>query len=116
MRGALRVAMLAIAFVLATATFGWWTVAVLGAVWGWVDGRGARGALVAGAAAGLAWLALLLWASLGVPETGFATRTAAAMGAPAWALVAVTLLFPVVQAGSAALVTARRAGGSVPAQ
>lgn len=60
MGSAIRLAILAIAFALITVAVGWWAVAVVGVLWGWLAGNGIRYHRTLGAgAAGLAWLAIL---------------------------------------------------------
>lgn len=105
----LRLVLLAVAFALATATFGWWTVAVLGLVWGWLGGRGRGVATTAAVAAGLGWAGLLAWAALRGPVAELATKVGGVMELPAWGLIALTIVFPMALAGSGALILA---GGS----
>ncbi len=102
MRPALRVALLAVAVALATATFGWWMVPLLGAVWGGVAGRGTRPALTMGAAAGLGWLFLLLWTATQGPVWLLADKVGGALALPGWLFVVLTVGFAVLLGGSAA--------------
>lgn len=101
-RALLRIGLLAAAFTVATATFGWWAVAVLGVAWGLIDGRTARTALTAALAAGLGWAALLGWTALSGPAAELAHRIGGAMGMPGWAFATATVLFAVLVAGSGA--------------
>jgi len=56
----IRLAILAVAFALITIAVGWWAVAVVGMLWGWMAGTRVRHGRTLGAgAAGLAWLAVL---------------------------------------------------------
>ena len=57
---AIRLATLAAAFALITVAVGWWAVAVVGVLWGWLAGSGIRYHRILGAAAaGMAWLTIL---------------------------------------------------------
>ena len=106
MRVLLRVLLLAVAFALGTAVFGWWAVPVLAAAWG-VIAHDRRGAPVAAAAGGFAaWLGLLLWTAATGPARELADKLGALLGAPGAGLVALTLLFPALAAWSAAYVGA----------
>jgi hypothetical protein len=56
----IRLAVLAVAFALITIAVGWWAVAVVGVLWGWLAGSGIRYTRTLSAvAASLAWLAIL---------------------------------------------------------
>jgi len=107
-RALIRVLLLATAFALATAAFGWWTVPLIAVVWGALA-RTLRGAsLIAAIAAAAAWGALLLWGAVHGPVRMLAIELAGVMHVPAVALVAVTLAFPAVLAWSGTAVMARR--------
>jgi len=74
MRQSLRLALLAAAFALGSIAFGWWSAALIGVLWGWLGGSGARDrvwytTLVAGAAALIGWSAVLGWTMV-TGETG----------------------------------------------
>ena len=122
---------LAAAFTLAS-WLGWWTVPVLGLIWGWlnpdplrVGSRAAeppsrpvvkppsrRAALPATLAALAGWA---LWLGIdGLAGAGglgrLGPRLAGVVGQPLPLLVAVTLLFPALLAGTAAAVGSRLAG------
>ncbi len=57
---AIRLVILAMAFALITIAVGWWAVAVVGVLWGWLAGSAIRYHRTLGAvAAGVAWLAIL---------------------------------------------------------
>ncbi len=108
-----RLVLLAAAFALATATLGWWTVPLLGGVWGAIALRGTRPVATAAAAAGVGWLVLLLWAATQGPVWLLARKVGPILMVPGWLFVGLTLMFPVLLAGSAAaLVTGVR--GLVP--
>ena len=107
-RALIRVLLLAAAFALATAAFGWWTVPLIAVVWGALA-RALRGAsLIAAIAAAAAWGALLLWGAVHGPVRALAVELAGVMHVPAVALVAATLAFPAVLAWSGTAVMAHR--------
>lgn len=114
-RLALRLLLLCAAFVVATLLLGWWGVALLAVAWG-VTARDTRGAgLVAGAAAMLAWAGLLAWTALHGPATALAATLGGIMGAPGFAFIVLSLIFPAAlawagaraSAGTAAAFTSR---------
>lgn len=110
-RSVVRIVLLAVAFGLATATFGWWTVPVLGVVWGAVAGRGPPGGgfpawwehpgRTAALAAALAWLGLWLWTALNGPMGTLLHRLSGVLGLPGVVLIGMTLLYPAAVAGVA---------------
>lgn len=103
-RALLRLGLLAVAFALGTYAFGWMAVPVVGVVWGAMAGQARRPAVQAGAAAAIAWAALLLVpAMVGLPTLTFGTRLAAAMQLPAWALWLTELVFPLLAGWAGAL-------------
>jgi hypothetical protein len=104
MRVTLRIALLAVAFALATAAFGWWTVPLLGGVWGAVASPGTRPALTAGAAACLGWGLLLAWAAAQGPALVLAQRVGGVMGLPGWLFAVLTVAFAALLGGTAAAV------------
>lgn len=110
MRPLLRIAILGVAVVFATAWFGWWAVPVVGAAWGAVAAPPTRPALTVAAAAAVAWAALLAWTALLGPVTVVAGAVSAELGLPAWALVAATVLYPMCLAGAAASLVAAARG------
>lgn len=104
MRYALRLGLLAFAFALATAAFGWWTVPLLGVAWPMIAGPAAsRAAATAALAAALGWLLLLVWAAAQGPVGPVASKVGGAMGMPGIMLVLVTLAFPALLAGTGAV-------------
>lgn len=107
MRASLRVGLLALAFALATATFGWWTVALLGAIWGGVAASASRPGVTAGMAAGLGWILLLVWTATQGPVSVLAQRAGGVMGLQGWLLGLVTVAFAALLALCAAQVTHR---------
>lgn len=121
-RALLRVALLALAFCLATYGFGWWGVPAVAAVWGGMSRGRVRTGVEAGAGAAAAWVLLLAVPPIfGAPTFSFGTRLAAAMSVPVWALVAAEVVFPFAAAWSAATVVsalfgARGSNATAPSQ
>ncbi len=106
MKPPIRVLVLALAMGLVTALLGWWMVPVVGAIWGFVASRDTWPAATAAAGAGLAWAALLGWAAVRGPILAVAGKVGAIMAVGGAGLIAIALLFPVLLAGSAAVLTA----------
>jgi hypothetical protein len=104
MRASLRVGLLAPAFALATAVFGWWTVPLLGAVWGGVAAATSRPAVTAGTAAGLGWLLLLAYTALQGPVWVLAQKVGGVLALPGWLFAVLTVAFGALLGGSAAVV------------
>ena len=108
------------AFLLLTLAFaaasllGWWAIPAAAALWGFLRPVARRPALVAAGAAALAWSGWLLVDALSPRGDfgGLATRLAGIFSLPAPALLAVTVLFAALLAGSAAYV----AGAMAPAR
>lgn len=100
----LRLLALAILAALATALLGWWATCLVGLGRGIGAGAARRRALEAGLAAALGWAMLLAWiaASAGAPVWRLAGEVGGLFGLPAIGLVAATLLFAGLLAGSAA--------------
>jgi hypothetical protein len=105
--------LLTLAFV-AASTLGWWAIPATAALWGLMRPIGGRPALFAAAAAALAWTAWLVVDALSPRGDfgGLATRLAGIFSLPAPALIAFTVLFAALLAGSAAYV----AGAIAPAR
>jgi hypothetical protein len=97
-----RTALLAAAFAAATAGLGWWSVAVVAALWGVLARTRRRPAAAAAVAAALAWGALLLWTTSRGAAGALAGKLGTTMGIPPAALFGVTLLFAALLAWSAA--------------
>ncbi len=89
------------AFALATALFGWWTVPVLAAAGALWNPNPRRAAFASAGAAALAWALLLLWTARAGRVGNLAGKLGASFGVPALAVVALTLVFPALLAGSA---------------
>ena len=107
MRLLARSALLAAAIAAGTWAFGWWSVPLVAAVWGWTAASFRRPVAVAALAAAFAWGALLAWSWLA--SAGRAPALAEALGgvmrAPPAALVALTLVFPALLAACASQLT-----------
>ena len=99
--------MLALAFALTTIVAGWWGVLALGVVWGLVARANSHPGWVAAAAAGSAWLALLLWTATQGPVGLLAARVGGVMGISGWGLIGLTVLYPAMLAGSVAATVSR---------
>jgi hypothetical protein len=95
-----EVVLLAIAMVAATIVGGWWGVLAAAFVWGAWSGRAGRVAL----AAAWAWGSVLVWTAASGPLAAVIAALGTIAGAPGWALVVATLVFPAVMAWSAAVV------------
>ena len=106
--GSLRLVILAICVALGTVLVGWWSVPLVGALYGVVSRGTARPGRGAALAAALAWGGYLAITALGgAPVWALATRLAQSMELPAWGLLAATLGFPAVLAGLASYLGAR---------
>lgn len=105
---ALRIGLLSLAVALATAVLGWWSVPVLGAVWGGIAGRTTRPALTASASAGIGWILLLLWTATQGPVWDLAQKIGGVMSLPGWMFAVITIGFPMLLAGLAAGVLTTR--------
>jgi hypothetical protein len=84
---------------------GWWAVAVIGVAAGLTAPAGRRTALEAAAGAVLGWAAILAASAVGAPVWAVAQQVGPLFRVPALGFVAVTLVFPALVAGSAALLT-----------
>ena len=95
---------------LATWIVGWWGVAVAAVVIGALQWRRKGIAWMTALAAMLAWSALLLTNTIGGRFGALSSALGGVMGAPAGALVVVTLLFAGLLGWSAAVVASQLAG------
>ena len=88
-----------------TAVVGWWIVPILAALWMRVlpSDRSAVATTTVGAAAG--WLILVGAMALQGPVPAVAAMCSAVLGLPRWGFPLVTVLFPAMLAGSAAVLT-----------
>jgi hypothetical protein len=94
---------LAVAFGVGTWYVGWWSVFVIALAWGWLVGAPRRPVVRALVAAALAWMGFLAYDSIRGPAGRLARTLGAVMHLPPIVLVAVTVIFPVLLAGSAAM-------------
>ena len=103
MRKLLAVALLTAAFAAATVV-GWWTVPLVGALWGVLRSALSRPALLAGLAAASAWGLWLVYdySVAGATFAPFLGRLAGVLTIPTTILILVTVLFPGLLAWSAA--------------
>ena len=97
----LQIALLGLAFSLATALFGWWAVPLLACFWGVYDNAENRPGLIASFAAGLGWALLLVWTTTQGPVLLLSSRASGVMGVPSVMLFALTLMFPMALAWGA---------------
>lgn len=113
MRQAAGFLLLTLAFA-AASVLGWWAVPATAVLWGILRPVSRRPALFAAAGAALAWSGWLLADGLSPRGDfgGFATRLAGIFSLPAPVLIALTVLFAALLAGSAAYV----ASAIVPAR
>ena len=101
MRPFVKYVLLAEAFAVTTFGLGWWSVPLVAAAWGLVS-RSNRKALFAALAALGGWVTLLLLDVMRGPVTTMASQLGGVMHMPAFALYALTLIFPVLLAWCAA--------------
>lgn len=99
----LRLLVVTMVIALGTVLVGWWVVPVVGAVYGVVVGGTERPGLLAATAGTLGWGGYLGLMALGdAPVAGFGRDLSASLGLPGGALLAATLVYPALLAGSAA--------------
>lgn len=98
-------------FAFGTWGIGWWTVPVIGWMWGATPGRPAHPVVTAAGAAAGAWAALLALAALRGPVGELAIKLGGIMGVAGWVLVAATVLLPALLAGAGAGVAVAVVGG-----
>ena len=95
--------LLALVTALATVFAGWWTVPVIAAIWTLVAPR--RGSVLSAAlGAAVAWAALLAIAARSGPVAALADLMGQILNASAAAVIALTVAYGALLAGSAALV------------
>ena len=92
MNRVIRLIILTVAFVLITIAVGWWAVALVGVLWGWLAGSGIRYPRVLGAAAaGLAWLAILTSGALSEEGRALLTTVSGLFSVPGALVVIATV-------------------------
>jgi len=96
--------LLGVAFAAGTLFVGWWSIPIIAVVWGWLVGPARRPATRAAAGVALAWLGFLAYDAMRGPLGRLARTLGATMKLPPAVLVAVTLIFAVMLAWSAAIV------------
>ncbi len=101
-RTVLRIALLTLAFAIATMLFGWWGLLFTGLAWGFLARSTRAVGFSAAVAAALAWAGLLLGASVKSPVGALASTVSAVLGAPSIALAVLTLVFGTALGWSAA--------------
>ena len=111
MRQLLRVVLLAGACVVATVIAGWWSVPVLGAIWGVIARRERGAGWTAALAAGIAWTSLLLWTALRGSVAALAAQVGGLVGAPGFVLVLMPVGLAMLLAGCAGRLGWGLAGG-----
>ncbi len=104
MRSVLRLGLLALAIALATVFLGWWSVPTIGVLWGVVARRGTHPGFMAAGAATLAWTALLFLVAVQGPMWDLADKVGGILAIPGWLFIFITVAFPAVLAGTAAVV------------
>jgi hypothetical protein len=98
----LRLAMLAVLIAAGTMLLGWWSVPVLGLLYGGARGAGKGRALEAGVGAALGWAGVLAWSAPLGPVWQLAGRAGGIFGLPGWGFLALTLVFAGLLAATAA--------------
>lgn len=105
----LRTAVVAGATMAGTILLGWWSVPAVGIVSGLVPRPGRGAVLEAGVGAAVGWAAVLAWSAMSGPVWLLAQRVGPVFGLPGMALLALTVVFPALLAGSAALLARKLA-------
>lgn len=102
---------------LATALFGWWAVPGIGLALGLLSPARARPGSIGALAGALAWGILLTWTAALGPVDRVADTVGALVGVPGPVIYLITLIFPAVLAGCAAVVGSamRQIGGAIMA-
>lgn len=99
-----RVLLLALAFAIGTAWYGWWTVPVLAFGYAAMDATQWRRGWLSALAAVTAWGAILLWGLARNPMMWTTSaRVAGMLSTSPWLLLALTLSFAALLAGPAAV-------------
>jgi hypothetical protein len=104
----LRCVILAIAIALGTALAGWWSVPVLGALFGLASRDTERPGTLGACAGALAWGGFLSVLALGGAPVGrFGASLGSSLGLPSFSLPALTVAFAAILAGLSAYLAAR---------
>lgn len=111
-----RFAVMCLCFLAATLVVGWWGLAIVGAVTGYVLGPRSRVGWIAAGAAASGWVVLLAWNATRGPTGELAQLVGATMGVPGVVLAVLTLVFAATVAGLSASVAAELAYLSGPPQ
>ena len=111
----LRLLIVAVVIALGTVLVGWWTVPIVGALYGLLTPGSKRPGLTAAGAGVVAWGGYLAIAAVtGSPIGAFGNQLAQAMQLPGWAPLTATMLFPAILAGSAGVLGAALSNGRAP--
>lgn len=111
MRALVTFPALLVAFGLATVFGGWWALPIVAAIWALAQPEARRPGATAALAAAAAWMALLLWTGASGSIGPVARLLGGIFGTASVVVIAFTLVFPAVLAGStASLVAALRPG------
>ena len=102
MRRLLQWSALVALMIVATILLGWWTVPILGGVWGAAMAASRRVALTAAAAGATSWAILLVWTAFQGPVGSLAVKVGAIFGLPGLAFLTLPVLFAALLAGAAA--------------
>ena len=97
----MRSASIALVLAAATILLGWWAVPILACLGGLVLRPQAWDSARAALAAVVAWAAILAWTAATSPLAKLLHQLSSLMHLPGWALIAVTLVFPMLLAWSA---------------
>lgn len=97
-------ALLVAAFGAGTVVFGWWTVPVIGLIWGAIAPSRIRSGLYAALGAGVAWALLLSWTATQGPVGALARRISPIFSAPTILFFVIPPLLAALLAGSASVV------------
>ena len=103
MTTAVRLSLLSVAVGLATAWLGWWAVPAIGVLWGLLAPRESQASLTVSCAAALGWAGLLVISAVRGPMWELADKVGGMLAIPGWLFVVVTVAFPAVLAGMAAV-------------
>ncbi len=104
MVGNVAFAVLVVAFGAGTVMFGWWTIPLIGLIWGVIAPSKLQTGATAAMAAALSWGLLLSWTATQGPVGALARRVGSIFGVPSVAFFGITLTLAAVLAGSATLV------------